>query len=107
MPITLVTAAEAARCLAAPTPPALLDVREPWELATAAIAGAIAIPLAQLPARLGELDPARPTIVVCHHGVRSLHACHFLAQAGFAQLANLSGGIEAWSLEVDPTVARY
>jgi rhodanese-related sulfurtransferase len=107
MPISSLSAAEAARRLAAPTPPALLDVREPWELATASVAGAIAIPLGQLPARLGELDPQRPTIVICHHGVRSLHACHFLAAHGFAELANLSGGIEAWSREVDPGVPRY
>jgi rhodanese-related sulfurtransferase len=107
MPIPAISAAEAARRLAGATPPALLDVREPWELATAHVAGAIAIPLAQLPARVGELDPARPTIVICHHGVRSLHACMFLQQAGFAELANLSGGIEAWSREVDPGVPRY
>lgn len=107
MPITSITAREAARRLASATPPALLDVREPWEVATAAVAGAIAIPLGQLFAGHPALDPARPTIVICHHGVRSWHACQFLAQAGFGELANLTGGIEAWSLEVDSTVPRY
>jgi rhodanese-related sulfurtransferase len=82
-------------------------VREPWEVALAGLPGAVVIPLGQLSARLGELDPARETIVVCHHGVRSLHACMFLEAHGFGRVANLSGGTEAWSREVDPGVARY
>ncbi|MDB5100221.1 MAG: sulfurtransferase [Cyanobacteria bacterium RYN_339] len=101
------SARQAAQRLAGATPPVLLDVREPWEVALAGLPGAIAIPLGQLQARCGELDPTRPTIVVCHHGVRSLHACMFLGAQGFTDLANLSGGSEAWSLDVDPTVARY
>lgn len=97
-----------ARDRLAATPPAvLLDVREPWEFAIAAIPGAKLVPLATLPGALADLDPAAETIVVCHHGVRSWHACQYLAQAGFTRVANLAGGIEAWSLEVDPAVPRY
>lgn len=87
--------------------PLLLDVREGWEVALCTIAGSTVIPLNELPARLGELDPARPVVCICHHGVRSLHAAHFLASKGFGRTWNLSGGIEAWARKVDPTMARY
>ncbi len=93
------------------TPPVVLDVREPWELQTASVSAdgfsLLTIPMNQLPARLGELDPARPVACLCHHGARSQRVALFLAQNGFRQVANVSGGIEAWSRELDPTVPRY
>ena len=80
--------------LAAPQQPVtLLDVREPWEVALCRMEGSLHIPLAQLPARLGELDPDRPTVVICHHGVRSLHAGAFLERQGFGDVVNLRGGL--------------
>ena len=87
----------------------LLDVRTPEEFEKARIEGARLVPLAELPARLGELDEwrDRPVVVHCHHGGRSAKACEILQEAGFAEVRNLSGGIEAWSLTVDPAVARY
>lgn len=85
----------------------LLDVREPWEIATAALEGTIDIPLGELPARYTELDPARPVAVICHVGGRSARAAGFLASRGFAAVANIAGGTEAWSRDVDPTVPRY
>lgn len=91
--------------------PQWLDVREVWEVA---LARALPpgtefrhIPLHELPARLAELDAARPVFVLCHHGVRSLQATMFLSQRGYPHAYNIEGGIEAWAREVDPTVARY
>jgi adenylyltransferase/sulfurtransferase len=84
----------------------LLDVREPWEFALASIPGARLIPLGDLAARSGELDANRPVAAYCHHGMRSLQALHILRGQGFADLAHLTGGIEAYS-QVDPSVPRY
>ena len=83
-----------------------IDVREPWESQLARIPGAVLIPLGELEARVAELDPARPLVAYCHHGVRSLHALRLLQAAGFTDLAHLSGGIEAYS-NLDPSVPRY
>lgn len=91
--------------------PVLLDVREPWELQTARVAPpgfeTLAIPMGELPARLDELDAARPIACLCHHGVRSLRVAVFLAHQGFEQVANITGGIDAWSCEHDASVPRY
>ena len=92
-------------------PPVVLDVREPWELNAASVTAdgfeLLAIPMREIPARLAELDPARPVACLCHHGNRSQHVAAFLAQRGFTQLANIAGGIDAWSQERDPGVPRY
>ncbi|HEX5788376.1 MAG TPA: molybdopterin-synthase adenylyltransferase MoeB [Woeseiaceae bacterium] len=85
----------------------LLDVRNPYETDIAAIPDAILIPLDQLPRRLGELDPSRRYVVTCHHGPRAVRACELLADAGFERLEVLEGGLDAWSIEVDPSVPRY
>jgi rhodanese-related sulfurtransferase len=87
----------------------LLDCREPHELATARIAGAVHIPMREIPSRLAELEPQKAGRIVthCHHGGRSLRVTQFLRQQGFAQAQNLAGGIDAWSLEIDPGVPRY
>lgn len=75
----------------------LLDVREPDEWRAARIPGARLIPLHELPSRLAELDPQREIIVVCRSGNRSAHATAYLQRAGFARVANLAGGLIAWS----------
>jgi adenylyltransferase/sulfurtransferase len=87
----------------------LLDVREPAEIEKAAIAGSLRIPLAELPERLGELEAwrERPVVVHCKTGGRSARAARLLSERGFRDVANLTGGIEAWSLTVDPSVPRY
>lgn len=91
--------------------PLVLDVREPWELQTASVRAdgfeLVAIPMGELPTRLAELNPARPIACLCHHGARSLRVAAFLQHNGFEQLANITGGIDAWSQENDPTVPRY
>jgi len=88
-------------------PLTLLDVRNPQEYEIARIDGALLIPLHELRDRLGELDPAADLVVHCHHGGRSAQAVQFLRQMGFAHAVNLAGGINAWSLEIDPAVPRY
>lgn len=92
--------------------PVLLDVREPWERSMASIAVAgletLAIPMNEIPARAAEIDPARPVVCLCHHGMRSAMVGRWLEQAtGHARVYNLSGGIDAWSTLVDPAVPRY
>ena len=87
--------------------PVLLDVREPWEFEVCSLPGAVSLPLAQLPARLEALDAEAETVMICHHGMRSLRVAGFLAHQGFDQVANITGGIEAWSHERDPAVPRY
>ena len=90
-------------------PLVVLDVRNPDEYATAKIEGSVFIPMGELQARLAELEPHRDKRIVvhCHHGGRSLRVTAFLRQQGFSQVQNLTGGIDAWSLAVDPSVPRY
>jgi rhodanese-related sulfurtransferase len=86
----------------------LIDVREPWEVATARIEGGVPIPMSDIPGRAHqELDPEERLVVVCHHGVRSMNVTVWLRNQGFEQAQSMRGGIEAWATEVDPTVARY
>jgi adenylyltransferase/sulfurtransferase len=85
----------------------LLDVREPEEFKIGRLLGGALVPLGELAARQGELDPATEIVVYCHHGVRSANATAYLRSAGFPRARNLVGGIEAWSLTIDPTVPRY
>lgn len=85
----------------------LLDVREPWEIDTAAVDHTDAIPMAELETRYPELDAAMPVAVLCHSGGRSAMAAAFLEQRGFRRVANIAGGIDAWSLTVDPSIPRY
>jgi sulfur-carrier protein adenylyltransferase/sulfurtransferase len=84
----------------------VLDVREPHEYQIANL-GAKLIPLGDLPARVSELDSSREIVVHCKSGGRSQKAAEFLAQSGFKKLHNLAGGINAWSTDVDPKVAKY
>jgi rhodanese-related sulfurtransferase len=87
--------------------PVLLDVRERWEFQTCHIEGARHVPMGELPARLGELDPAANVVAICHHGARSLQVAHFLARQGFARVHNLAGGVDAWARSLDPAMPIY
>jgi rhodanese-related sulfurtransferase len=102
-----VSPAEVQRQLDSDRPPVLLDVREPEELLLARLPGALHIPMGEVPGRLHELDPDAEIVVFCHHGIRSAQVAQFLAQRDFAHVANLAGGIDAWSVSVDPSVPRY
>ena len=85
----------------------ILDVREPWEYSMAKIEGAVLIPLGNLPQSLDKLDRNDEIVAHCHHGMRSADAAGFLLQQGFTKVKNLVGGIDAWSVQIDPTVPRY
>ena len=86
----------------------LLDVRQPGEIAICALPGITHIPLGELSVRLSELDLDAETVCICHHGVRSASAASALYQIGFdGQLWNLTGGMDRWSTEVDPSARRY
>lgn len=107
-PSELTTWLESARCHGAPV---VLDVREPAELRTASIRAdgfeLITIPMGAIPPRLCELDPEQPVACLCHHGGRSMQVAAFLKARGFKHVANIAGGINAWSAEVDPSIPRY
>jgi adenylyltransferase/sulfurtransferase len=100
---------ELSRRMKAGEPLFLLDVRQAWEHEIAALPGSVLVPLDELSERSAELEPpAGATIVAyCHHGVRSLSAAALLEAAGLVGVVSLRGGIDAWSLEVDPRVPRY
>ena len=95
----------------APAEPVLLDVREAWELQTARLdlpgARTLHIPMGTLPARLHELDRAQPILGLCHHGARSQQCVAFLQRQGVDAVYNVAGGIDAWALQLDPTLPRY
>lgn len=85
----------------------LLDVREPFEVATCAIAGSQHIPMRQVPEALPDLPRDRLILVHCHHGGRSLRVTQFLRANGFTQVSNIAGGIDAWAEQIDPSIPRY
>ena len=85
----------------------LVDVREPWEQEICRIEGARLVPLGALAASLNTLPDVDEVICYCHHGMRSLDAAAWLRFQGFEKAKSLAGGIERWSLEVDPNVPRY
>ena len=99
---------ELSRWLAAPgDAPQLLDVREPWEVELGMLPGALHIPMQEVPARVDELDPDRPVVCICHHGMRSMQVGLFLERRGFSDVINLAGGVDAWAREVDPRFPTY
>jgi rhodanese-related sulfurtransferase len=86
----------------------MIDVREPWEHATARIEPSTHIPMGDIPARAHqEIDPEEHLTVICHHGQRSLNVTAWLRNQGFENVQSLRGGINAWSAEIDPQVPRY
>lgn len=92
-------------------PPVVLDVREPAEWRTASVTPAdftlLTMSMGSVPARLHELDPQTPVACLCHHGGRSMQVAQFLVGRGFAQVANIAGGINAWAMELDNSIPRY
>jgi adenylyltransferase/sulfurtransferase len=112
-PIPQLTPEDVAAQLAGAAPPRLIDVREPWEHDRARIAQAELVPMRTIPdaiapgGALADVPRDAALVIQCHHGGRSNQVAAFLAQQGFTNVANLDGGIDAWSLQVDPTVPRY
>ena len=95
----------------APLTPLVLDVREPWELQTASIQTpgfeTLAVPMRSIPEQVAQWDRKRPVACLCHHGMRSQQVAAFLEHHGFEYVANITGGINAWSLELDSSVPQY
>lgn len=87
--------------------PALLDVREPAEVAMAQIHGAACIPMGEIAERLAEIPRDRPVVVMCHKGGRSRQVAAYLLACGYREVFNLAGGIDAWAREIDPSIPRY
>lgn len=103
-----ITPTQAKDLLAQPNPPILLDVREQWEFDHSHLENSTLIPMAEIPARaFNELDEDLPILVLCHHGARSLSVTVWLRNQGFSQAQSIAGGIDAWSRQVDPAIARY
>jgi rhodanese-related sulfurtransferase len=88
-------------------PITVLDVREPWEVELCRIEGSRAMPLDTLPEHLDELPREGVLVIVCHHGVRSGRAAAWLRAHGFDNAHNLSGGIDSWAREVEPSMRTY
>jgi rhodanese-related sulfurtransferase len=103
-----ITVAELKALLDGGKPVHLVDVREPWEHALAALQHSQLVPLGELAARADEVAPPEGALVVayCHHGVRSLRGAALLAAQGL-DAVSLAGGIDRWSLEIDPSIPRY
>ncbi len=87
--------------------PLLLDVREPWEHDICRVAGSTLLPMSRIDEALQQLDRQRPTVVLCHHGIRSRQVARYLSGKGFAEVYNLEGGISAWARELDPEMPDY
>ena len=87
--------------------PVLLDVREPWEFERCRIDGSQLLPMREIPARQEELDAGAETVVICHHGNRSMQVAMFLERNGFGRVHNLAGGVDAWAKTVDPSMPVY
>jgi rhodanese-related sulfurtransferase len=101
---------EARARLSGDEPACLIDVREPWEHATAHIAGSRLVPMSSVAAELQKLEglsDERELLVICHHGVRSLQVAAWLRERGIDNVFSIAGGIDRWSQEVDPEVPRY
>ncbi len=111
-PITQISVQELAQCLSAKNASVqLVDVREPQELAIAIIEGFVNLPLSEF-AEWSEqvptlFNPHAETLVLCHHGIRSAQMCQWLVAQGFTNVKNISGGIDAYSLLVEPTIPQY
>lgn len=101
------TVQQLAERLANGSPPVIIDVREPHEYELAHIEGAILKPLGQIFSWVEELDKRQEYVLQCHTGVRSFQAALMLERLGFTHVANLTGGIDAWSRQIDPRVPRY
>ena len=105
--VSEISVMDLSRRIAEPDAPVVLDVREPQEIALARFPGALEIPMQSVPSRMDELDRNAEIFVLCHHGMRSAHVADYLAEQGFTRVGNVTGGIDAWALMVDPSVPRY
>ena len=87
--------------------PVLIDVREPWETEICKIKDSVSIPMGMIEDRCGVLNPDAETVLICHHGARSMQVALYLERSGFKRLHNLSGGVDAWARQIDPAMSVY
>jgi len=87
--------------------PVLLDVREAWEYETCHIEGSINISMSNVQKMIDELKPDDETVVICHHGMRSMQVANYLEGNGYNKIVNLEGGVDAWAKSVDADMAQY
>ena len=85
----------------------LLDVREKWEYDICRIKGSVNIPMSEILGKFDKLDKNQDTVVICHHGMRSLQVANYLENAGFKNVKNLEGGLAAWAVAIEPGMPRY
>jgi rhodanese-related sulfurtransferase len=102
-----INAAEAAKLRKRDPNIVFLDVREHSELEICRIEGTLHIPMGEIPERTDSLPRDKSIIVVCHHGMRSAQVQRYLLARGFEEVINLTGGIHAWAIDVEPEMARY
>jgi len=104
-----ISVVETSELISSGKPLLLIDCREADEVATCAIEGAVHIPMQDIPQRISEIKDLAPErlIIHCHHGGRSLNVAAWLRENSFPQAQNMTGGIEQWSLQIDPEVPRY
>ncbi len=90
-------------------PVRLIDCREPDEHEIGHLPGSELIPLGQIASEVPRLYPSKdtPLVIYCHHGMRSLRAATLLATMGYHKVCSLAGGIDRWSIEIDPSIKRY
>ena len=87
--------------------PLLIDVREPWEFDICHLEGSTNIPMGQIPQHLSDISSAKECVIICHHGVRSLHVIQYLQQQDIDHLINLEGGVDGWARQVDKDMPLY
>ena len=93
--------------LASTTPPLVIDVRTKSEHDIAHLAPSVLLPMDEITSRWSELPRDRDLVLICHHGIRSMHVAMWLESKGFTRLFNLTGGLDQWSLQIDPNIPRY
>jgi|TARA_B100001105_G_C22332572_1_gene417583 rhodanese-related sulfurtransferase len=87
--------------------PLLLDVREQWEWDRCRILNSKLLPMGQIITQIQNLDKAQETVIICHHGIRSMQVSKYFDSIGFEKIINLHGGIDAWAKQVDSTMPLY
>jgi rhodanese-related sulfurtransferase len=107
MPFKQATPSEIKRRIDAGEHLRIIDVREPYEYEIARVEGAELQPMSRIQQWWQDLPRDEELVFMCHHGSRSANVCMALSQAGFEHLTNMTGGIDAWTAEVDPNVPRY
>ncbi|SMM98787.1 Rhodanese-related sulfurtransferase [uncultured Candidatus Thioglobus sp.] len=87
--------------------PLLLDVREQWEWDKCHFDDSTLLPMGQIMANIDTLDKSKETVIICHHGIRSMQVARYFDSIGFENIINLRGGIDAWAQQVDDSMMLY